>query len=77
MRNVFQGKAFQAFGGAKPIQGQKVGGPVPVVQRGMAQPRAVSGASPAPRIAPAAPKTETPGKMPGKSNFSGDCPVCH
>lgn len=65
MRNLFAGKAFQAFGNAKPIAGQKMGGPIPL-----------AGAQVKGKAIPVSKPTSGP-SAPGKSSFSGDCPICH
>lgn len=71
MRNLFAGKAFQAFGNARPIAGQGVGGPVPLAgaPQGQGQAQARGKALPVAKAKGSA--------MPGKSSFSGDCPICH
>jgi hypothetical protein len=79
MRNLFAGRAFQPFGGAKPLSGQGVGGPVPVQgasPMGGPVSGAGTGAGGRGKAVPVS-KPKAGPSAPGKSSFSGDCPVCH
>lgn len=66
MRNVFASKSFQAFGAPKPVVGQRTGNAVPLAGASQAKGKAIPVSKP-----------KNGPSTPGKSSFSGDCPICH